>query len=48
VTTYQTATAYWAQRGWDAQAPIKTESRIETVSQTPPEPTEPPATPASR
>jgi len=29
VTTYQAATAYWAQRGWDAQAPIKTESRID-------------------
>jgi DMSO/TMAO reductase YedYZ molybdopterin-dependent catalytic subunit len=29
VTTYKAATAYWAQRGWDAQAPIKTESRID-------------------
>jgi DMSO/TMAO reductase YedYZ molybdopterin-dependent catalytic subunit len=29
VTTYQAATAYWAQRGWDARAPIKTESRID-------------------
>jgi DMSO/TMAO reductase YedYZ molybdopterin-dependent catalytic subunit len=29
VTTYQAATAYWSQRGWDAQAPIKTESRID-------------------
>jgi len=29
VTTYATNTAYWAQRGWDAQAPIKTESRID-------------------
>jgi DMSO/TMAO reductase YedYZ molybdopterin-dependent catalytic subunit len=29
VTTFQAATAYWAQRGWDAQAPIKTESRID-------------------
>ena len=29
VTTYQAATAYWAQRGWAAQAPIKTESRID-------------------
>ena len=29
VTTYQAATAYWAQRGWDAQAPVKTESRID-------------------
>ncbi len=29
VTTYQANTAYWAQRGWDAQAPIKTESRID-------------------
>ena len=32
VTTYQAATAYWAQRGWDAQAPIKTESRIDVPS----------------
>jgi DMSO/TMAO reductase YedYZ molybdopterin-dependent catalytic subunit len=29
VTTYHAATAYWAQRGWAAQAPIKTESRID-------------------
>jgi DMSO/TMAO reductase YedYZ molybdopterin-dependent catalytic subunit len=29
VTTYQSNVAYWAQRGWDAQAPIKTESRID-------------------
>jgi DMSO/TMAO reductase YedYZ molybdopterin-dependent catalytic subunit len=29
VTTYQAATAYWARRGWDAQAPVKTESRID-------------------
>jgi DMSO/TMAO reductase YedYZ molybdopterin-dependent catalytic subunit len=29
VTTYSAATAYWAQNGWDAQAPIKTESRID-------------------
>jgi DMSO/TMAO reductase YedYZ molybdopterin-dependent catalytic subunit len=29
VTTYAARTAYWAQRGWDAQAPIKTESRID-------------------
>jgi len=29
VTTYTAATAYWAQRGWDAQAPVKTESRID-------------------
>ncbi len=29
VTTYAAATAYWAQRGWDAQAPVKTESRID-------------------
>ena len=32
VTTYQAATAYWAQRGWDTQAPIKTESRIDVPS----------------
>jgi DMSO/TMAO reductase YedYZ molybdopterin-dependent catalytic subunit len=29
VTTYQQAAAYWTQNGWDAQAPIKTESRID-------------------
>jgi DMSO/TMAO reductase YedYZ molybdopterin-dependent catalytic subunit len=29
VTTFGTETAYWAQRGWDQQAPIKTESRID-------------------
>jgi DMSO/TMAO reductase YedYZ molybdopterin-dependent catalytic subunit len=29
VTTYQAATAYWVPRGWDAQAPVKTQSRID-------------------
>ena len=29
VTTYQAATAYWVPRGWDAQAPVKTECRID-------------------
>jgi DMSO/TMAO reductase YedYZ molybdopterin-dependent catalytic subunit len=29
VTTYQAEVAYWAQRGWSAQGPIKTESRID-------------------
>jgi DMSO/TMAO reductase YedYZ molybdopterin-dependent catalytic subunit len=29
VTTFESATAYWAQRGWSQQAPIKTESRID-------------------
>jgi DMSO/TMAO reductase YedYZ molybdopterin-dependent catalytic subunit len=29
VTTYRASRAYWAQRGWDQQAPIKTESRID-------------------
>jgi DMSO/TMAO reductase YedYZ molybdopterin-dependent catalytic subunit len=29
VTTYGANVAYWAQNGWDAQAPIKTESRID-------------------
>lgn len=29
VTTYSARTAYWAQRGWAAQGPIKTESRID-------------------
>jgi DMSO/TMAO reductase YedYZ molybdopterin-dependent catalytic subunit len=32
VTTYAANTAYWAQRGWAAQAPIKTESRIDVPS----------------
>ncbi|HEY2549438.1 MAG TPA: molybdopterin-dependent oxidoreductase [Streptosporangiaceae bacterium] len=32
VTTYQKNRAYWAQRGWSAQAPIKTESRIDVPS----------------
>jgi DMSO/TMAO reductase YedYZ molybdopterin-dependent catalytic subunit len=29
VTTYAANVAYWAQRGWSQQAPIKTESRID-------------------
>jgi DMSO/TMAO reductase YedYZ molybdopterin-dependent catalytic subunit len=29
VTTFGAASAYWTQNGWDAQAPIKTESRID-------------------
>ncbi|HEY3903539.1 MAG TPA: molybdopterin-dependent oxidoreductase [Streptosporangiaceae bacterium] len=29
VTTYRANAAYWAQRGWFDQAPIKTESRID-------------------
>jgi DMSO/TMAO reductase YedYZ molybdopterin-dependent catalytic subunit len=29
VTTFQAAVAYWAQRGWAQQGPIKTESRID-------------------
>jgi DMSO/TMAO reductase YedYZ molybdopterin-dependent catalytic subunit len=29
VTTYASEIAYWAQRGWSARAPIKTESRID-------------------
>ncbi len=29
VTTYRKNVAYWAQRGWTATAPIKTESRID-------------------
>jgi DMSO/TMAO reductase YedYZ molybdopterin-dependent catalytic subunit len=29
VTTYAANVAYWAQRGWSPQAPIKTESRID-------------------
>jgi DMSO/TMAO reductase YedYZ molybdopterin-dependent catalytic subunit len=34
VTTYRSNVAYWAQRGWDAQAPIKTESRIDVPTGT--------------
>jgi DMSO/TMAO reductase YedYZ molybdopterin-dependent catalytic subunit len=30
VTTFGAFTAYWTQRGWSQQAPIKTESRIDT------------------
>ncbi len=29
VTTFATATAYWASRGWSQQAPIKTESQVD-------------------
>jgi DMSO/TMAO reductase YedYZ molybdopterin-dependent catalytic subunit len=29
VTTYEAAQAYWVPRGWSAQGPIKTESRID-------------------
>jgi DMSO/TMAO reductase YedYZ molybdopterin-dependent catalytic subunit len=29
VTTFSSAYAYWAQRGWSQRAPIKTESRID-------------------
>ena len=29
VTTFQAFNAYWSQRGWSQQAPIKTESRID-------------------
>lgn len=32
VTTYAARTAYWAQRGWAAQGPIKTECRIDVPS----------------
>jgi DMSO/TMAO reductase YedYZ molybdopterin-dependent catalytic subunit len=32
VTTYANEVAYWAQRGWSQQAPIKTESRIDVPS----------------
>jgi DMSO/TMAO reductase YedYZ molybdopterin-dependent catalytic subunit len=42
VTTYATSSAYWAQRGWSQQAPIKTESRIDVpdgLSQLKPGPT---------
>jgi DMSO/TMAO reductase YedYZ molybdopterin-dependent catalytic subunit len=36
VTTYAAAQAYWVPRGWSAQAPIKTESRIDVpTGQTP-------------
>ena len=30
LTTYAAFDAYWTKRGWSAQAPIKTESRIDT------------------
>ena len=30
LTTFAAFDAYWAKRGWSAQAPIKTESRIDT------------------
>jgi DMSO/TMAO reductase YedYZ molybdopterin-dependent catalytic subunit len=33
VTTYRANSAYWAQRGWFAQAPVKTESRIDIPGQ---------------
>ena len=29
ITTFAAASAYWVQRGWSQQAPIKTESRID-------------------
>jgi DMSO/TMAO reductase YedYZ molybdopterin-dependent catalytic subunit len=32
VTTFGAAAAYWVQNGWDQQAPIKTESRIDVPS----------------
>jgi DMSO/TMAO reductase YedYZ molybdopterin-dependent catalytic subunit len=32
VTTFAAANAYWVQRGWSQQAPIKTESRIDVPS----------------
>ena len=35
VTTYAANSAYWAQRGWSEQAPIKTESRIDVAGTNP-------------
>jgi DMSO/TMAO reductase YedYZ molybdopterin-dependent catalytic subunit len=32
VTKFSAASAYWAQRGWSVQGPIKTESRIDVPS----------------
>jgi DMSO/TMAO reductase YedYZ molybdopterin-dependent catalytic subunit len=32
VTTYAAAQAYWVPRGWSAQGPVKTESRIDVPS----------------
>jgi hypothetical protein len=32
VTTYAANTAYWSDRGWSRQGPIKTESRIDVPS----------------
>jgi DMSO/TMAO reductase YedYZ molybdopterin-dependent catalytic subunit len=34
LTTFGSEVAYWAQRGWSQQAPIKTESRIDVPSGT--------------
>jgi len=33
LTTFQAYDAYWVKRGWAQQAPIKTESRIDTPKQ---------------
>jgi len=38
VTTFSDNYAYWAQRGWSQQAPIKTESRIDVPTGTSPLP----------
>jgi DMSO/TMAO reductase YedYZ molybdopterin-dependent catalytic subunit len=35
VTTFSSASAYWSQRGWSQQAPIKTESRIDVPTGSP-------------
>jgi DMSO/TMAO reductase YedYZ molybdopterin-dependent catalytic subunit len=36
LTRFDAYDAYWVQRGWDQQAPIKTESRIDTIAPNPP------------
>ncbi len=36
LTTFAAQTAYWAQRGWSPQAPVKTESRIDVPNGTGP------------
>jgi DMSO/TMAO reductase YedYZ molybdopterin-dependent catalytic subunit len=41
VTTYRAASAYWVPRGWNAQAPIKTESRIDVPNGSSPLPAGP-------
>ncbi|GLY34349.1 hypothetical protein Amsp01_003730 [Amycolatopsis sp. NBRC 101858] len=48
VTTWQARQAYWLKRGWSREAPIKTESRIDTPKGSKPCPAERCASPGSR